>query len=148
MKVRIFLVVLILGMVSQVALGQDRSERRTDSKRVPSEEYVAPGEVNVIVPSAVEMLVHRYRNQNQLYPFVLGYRIHIKQSTKSGDVLAAKRRADSLFPEFESYYNYLQPYFKLRIGDFVDRNDAYRALTKVRKEFPSAFLAREQIDLY
>lgn len=125
----------------------DKSKKKKQTKQ-EEEKPVAPGYVHVIATYEIDQLMARYRVQNQNNPYVMGYRIHITQSTKSNQVLSLKNRAERLFPEFETFYEYIQPYFKLRIGGFAERTDAYRALRMVRVEFPSAFLARDRIHLY
>jgi hypothetical protein len=48
--------------------------------------------------------------------------------------------------DIKAYEVYEVPNFKIRVGDFRSRLDAYRFLKKIRSEFPSAFLVESEIE--
>jgi hypothetical protein len=48
--------------------------------------------------------------------------------------------------DIKAYEVYEVPNFKIRVGDFRTRLDAYRFLKKIRSEFPSAFLVESEIE--
>jgi hypothetical protein len=45
-----------------------------------------------------------------------------------------------------AYEIYDVPNFKIRVGDFRTRMDAYRYLKKIKGEFPSAFIVESEIE--
>ena len=56
---------------------------------------------------------------------------------------------DSLFSEtlpIRIVYN--APYYKVRIGDFVDRQTAQQSLKLIRKRFPDAWIVPDQVEVY
>ena len=48
--------------------------------------------------------------------------------------------------DVKAYEIYDLPNFKIRVGDFRSRMDAYRFLKKIKSEFPSAFIVESEIE--
>ena len=88
---------------------------------------------------------NRYIQQNKRY--VDGWRIQVLQATDKTKVLSMRSKVSNKFPEYQTYLDYKQPYFKLRIGNFTDRFEAYQAYKAVSRQFNRAFLVRERIPL-
>jgi hypothetical protein len=54
----------------------------------------------------------------------------------------------STFPEFNPsliYTEYQAPYFKLRIGDYRNKGEAYEFFHNVRKKFPNSYIVKSKI---
>jgi hypothetical protein len=66
-----------------------------------------------------------------------GYRIQVLNTTNRNDALSAKGRLLSLYPDHKTYLMYQAPYFKLRIGNFVERKDADALKKELGKLFPT-----------
>lgn len=69
---------------------------------------------------------------------VTGYRIQVLFSSGRQARAIARERAKELalrFPQYRSYISYNAPQWRLRIGDFKNRGDAAKALSRVRKAF-------------
>lgn len=52
------------------------------------------------------------------------------------------------FPEFNAeliYTEYQAPYFKLRVGDFRNKNEAYEWFHQIRKKFPNSYIVKSKI---
>lgn len=55
---------------------------------------------------------------------------------------------DDLFPEqLPTLIEYRQPYYRVRIGSFAEREQADEALELVQREFPDAFIARSTVTI-
>jgi len=69
-----------------------------------------------------------------------GYRILVYHTNKSKNAKAnAQKRARDItvkFPQYQFYFNYKAPTWRLRVGDFVDEESAHRALKQLRQAFP------------
>ena len=66
-----------------------------------------------------------------------GFRIQVLNTTNRNDALAAKAQLLSLYPEHKTYLMYQAPYFKLRIGNFVERKEADDLKKELNKLFPA-----------
>lgn len=69
-----------------------------------------------------------------------GYRILVYQTNKSKNAKAnAQKRAREIavkFPQYQFYFNYKAPTWRLRLGDFANEEGAHRALKQMRQAFP------------
>lgn len=78
-----------------------------------------------------------------------GYRVRIffdnKQSARV-DSETVMNKFEELYPSTASYRSYVNPYFKVTVGDFRTRSEAMQFLRMVSKDFPSAFIVRENIN--
>ena len=52
---------------------------------------------------------------------------------------------DQKFPKITSYVTYFEPNFRLRVGDFRTKLDAYR-LPEINAAYPGAFIIRDKIE--
>ncbi len=66
-----------------------------------------------------------------------GYRIQVLNTTDRTQALAAKSKLLAQYPEHKTYLMYQAPYFKIRIGNFVDRGDAGDLKKELAKLFPT-----------
>lgn len=105
------------------------------------------GYLQIIPEPEVEALNNKYLYLGQTESKVPGYRIQIMQAMKSEPVLQAKAKCARKFSAHKVYYTYDQPDFKLRIGDFTDRFDVYKAFSKIKKEFSGAFIVRDLVNI-
>lgn len=69
-----------------------------------------------------------------------GYRILVYHTNKSKNAKAnAQKRAKDItmkFPQYQFYFTYKAPTWRLRVGDFVDEESAHLALKQLKKAFP------------
>ena len=77
-----------------------------------------------------------------------GYRVRIffdnKQSARTASEETLKR-FESMYHDVVAYRTYANPYFKVTIGDFRTKSEAMALLERIRYEFPSAFVVKENI---
>ena len=77
-----------------------------------------------------------------------GYRIRIFFDNKQSARVASEevlKKFESLFHDVSAYRSYANPYFKVTVGDFRTRSEAMSYLELIRKDFPSAFVVKENI---
>jgi hypothetical protein len=77
-----------------------------------------------------------------------GYRVRIffdnKQSARTASEETLKR-FESMYHDVVAYRTYANPYFKVTVGDFRTKSEAMALLERIRYEFPSAFVVKENI---
>ncbi len=81
-----------------------------------------------------------------------GFRIQLY----SGSEQNARDKANEIsqefmiaFPEFNSkliYTEYQAPYFKLRVGDYRNKNEAFEFYHLVKKNFPNSYIVKSKIN--
>ncbi|GAC1456207.1 MAG: hypothetical protein NVSMB7_17580 [Chitinophagaceae bacterium] len=79
---------------------------------------------------------------------IAGYRLQVINTSDRNAAISAKTKIYRLYPELKAYLLYQAPYFRLRVGNFKDPEEAeyYRKL--LSKEFPnSVFLVHDTIEV-
>ena len=77
-----------------------------------------------------------------------GYRIQIAaySGVKSkSQAESAKNSFNNLFPYTKAYLIYNEPYFKVRVGNYQSRLQAYKDLETIRLTYPSAYIVPDKI---
>ncbi len=77
-----------------------------------------------------------------------GYRIQItafsgnnSRNRAEGEKAAFK----SNFPGISVYLTYTEPYFKLRVGNYYTRLEAYKDLKRIQLTYPNAYIVPDKI---
>ena len=80
---------------------------------------------------------------------ITGYRVRIFFDNKQ----TARKESEELLDKFTSmhrdikaYRTYVNPYFKITVGDFRTRSEAMELLSRIKHEFPNAFVVKENIE--
>jgi hypothetical protein len=66
-----------------------------------------------------------------------GYRIQVLNTTDRNQALAAKSKLLTLYPDQKTYLMYTAPYFKIRIGNFVEKSEADDLKKELARMFPT-----------
>ncbi len=106
------------------------------------------GVVNIYQDEALERMLRYHVIVNEEESTIFGYRVQIISSAARGKVLELKGECLQHFSDYKIHMVYQQPYFKLRIGDFQTRLEAYKFLVKIRTHFNDAFIVRDGIDIH
>lgn len=115
---------------------------------MPSEAAGDDSEVRINQSSDVSGAMKRHIRTNS-DRVVKGYRVRIffdnRQTARveSEKVLKSFRAA---YPEVAAYRVYANPYFKVTVGDFRTRSEAMEILNRIKPQFPSAFVVKENIE--
>lgn len=78
-----------------------------------------------------------------------GYRVRIffdNKQTARVESEETLKRFESMYHDVVAYRTYANPYFKVTVGDFRTRSEAVRLLERIRHDFPSAFVVKENIE--
>lgn len=104
-------------------------------------------DVNVYQADTISQTVLEHVAANSDRP-LNGYRVRIffdnKQSARTASEETLKR-FESMYHDVVAYRTYANPYFKVTVGDFRTKSEAMALLERIRYEFPSAFVVKENI---
>lgn len=115
---------------------------------MPSKDAGAKADVTISQTSVVADAVRRQVASNGERP-LSGYRVRIffdNRQTARVESEETLRHFESLYHDVVAYRTYANPYFKVTVGDFRTKSEAMRLLERIRKEFPSAFVVKENIE--
>ncbi|MCX7954631.1 MAG: SPOR domain-containing protein [Bacteroidales bacterium] len=93
-------------------------------------------------------LLTKHIELNKKNNTINGYRVQVffsagKNSKKQA--LEVKAEIMKSYPNLKCYVIYEEPYFKVRVGDFYRRADAYSLLIEMKKNYPSSFIVEDKI---
>ena len=77
-----------------------------------------------------------------------GYRIRIffdNKQTARVESEETLKRFESMFHDVVAYRTYANPYFKVTVGDCRTKSEAMALLGRIKADFPSAFVVKENI---
>ncbi|MBR6457913.1 MAG: SPOR domain-containing protein [Bacteroidales bacterium] len=108
---------------------------------------VLPGSVKLhrsfSIKSAAESLIRKNRGEQ-----TDGFRIRIyfdnKQNSREASA-ESEARFKRLFPGYNTYRTFKNPFFKVTVGDFRTKADAQVALQRISRVFPDAFIVKEKM---
>ena len=92
---------------------------------------------------AVKQLVEKHIELNERVRTIPGYRIQVASMSGTASKNRAfemKERLRELFPEVEPYVVYDEPNFKVKVGDFRSRLEAFLFLQRLRSEYPGTIV--------
>lgn len=98
----------------------------------------------------IDSLLTRHINSNKNYSGIDGFRIQIYRGSNRNareEANNAKAEFISQFPDIESYLRFDQPnFFKVRVGDFRTKHEAYPYYIEIKKKFPNAYILADIIN--
>lgn len=97
----------------------------------------------------MDLLIQKQRYLNTLaLKNIAGYRVQVVSTMDRKKAMDDKARLMQLFPEYETHLSYQSPYFRVRIGDFLNRNDAQELQKELDSYFPNGvFTVRDRIHI-
>lgn len=103
---------------------------------------------NIIQDTRVNELVLKHILINEAKKEkIKGYRVQIHFGSEKAKAIEVKTKFSTQYNSIRSYLDYQQPYFKIRIGDFRTKLEAYKLLQEITIDFPGAFVVSDDIEL-
>lgn len=110
---------------------------------------MAQNTVQYDIEPAIENIQNDYIRTWNKVEEMNGYRIQIAAVTGTNSKSTAENEKATFqmhFPEMEAYISYMEPYFRIRIGNFLTRLDAYRFLQEIIPIYPNAYIVPDKIN--
>ena len=76
-----------------------------------------------------------------------GWRIQLLATTDKRQMESNRQKFQSKYPEYKLIFNHEPPFFHLQSGAFLTKQDALPFLERMKKEYPSAFLVSDDIEV-
>ena len=102
-----------------------------------------------VQPKELGQFINNYIAKNERLP-ITGWRVVIFFGTGQGALSkarAALSKFKSQYPDIQTYLVYEQPYFKVKVGNFLDKHKAQLLLHELKEDFPQAFITEDKIDI-
>lgn len=110
---------------------------------------MAQTSVRYDVEPAIEKIQEDFISRWEQIGEVDGYRIQILAVTGTNSrsqAEGAKTTFEAQFPEIPAYMTYMEPYFRIRVGNFISRLEAFKTLTNIQWQYPNAYIIPDKIE--
>jgi len=110
------------------------------------------GRVVVVMDPAIDSLIAKRLELNQSTApgkmiTASGFRVQVFSGLNRQQAYAEQTKFKSRFPGTGTYISYIQPNYRLRVGDFRTRLEAEKFMNELKKYYSSMFIFSEQIIL-
>lgn len=78
---------------------------------------------------------------------IKGYRVQIHFGAERNKAMQVKSKFLARYQDMRAYDPFDAPYFKIRVGDFRTKLEAYKFLKEVQADFPGSFIVADDIEL-
>ena len=102
---------------------------------------------NLEVTEKLDMYLDSLASRDLKSNRIAGYRILLYSGNERDEATKAREQAYRVFQKADLYTKYQAPTFKVSLGDFYERLDAYIALKKLESAFPQAVVVQEIVNL-
>lgn len=109
------------------------------------------GNVRLSASPSIDNLMNLHIRQNRRNKSFSGYRIQIFSTSSYGSNMAQlKQKRDDFekaFPDMPAYLKYIDPDFKIRVGNFRTKLECIPALHRIKKLYPLSYPVKTDITL-
>ncbi len=106
------------------------------------------GKVEIIQDPSVKDLLERHIKYNEAKGTIPGYRIQIYFDSgvnSKGRAYSIKSSFLMKYPDIGAYIDYKAPNYKIRVGNFRTKLDAFHFLQKINDEYSGIYIVKEDI---
>jgi hypothetical protein len=105
------------------------------------------GKIEIIQSKSIDSLLKKVKIQNEQKKTNSGYRIQIYSGPQRNKANEIKALFFDKYPNHGSYVIYQQPNFKVRVGDFASRLEAYKFLKEIEPEYETVYMVKDEIKI-
>ena len=105
--------------------------------------------LDVVQDKKIDWLLNAHQEAISRERGMPGYRVQVYMDSGNQARLRTQRsRAEfeKKYPDVNTYVDWDEPYFKLRVGDFRTRLDARRFLEKIKNDYQGAYIVVDRIN--
>ncbi len=100
-------------------------------------------QINIVEDGLVQAMIQRHKDINRTST-IAGWRVQLAASTDRNSVTSTKSKFLNIYPELRADWTYKAPYYKLNAGAFLTKLEATRLKYKIKKNFPNAYIVRDE----
>lgn len=152
MFVKIIWLFLFIGvLVVKINAQDNNSIAVTDDIFSSIQDETYGGDIQLYQNPSLHVLVDRYARINKKER-LNGYRIQIYSGSGNKARFEAediRRRLLNNFPEFDYnliYFDYQAPYFKVVVGDYRNKNEAFEVYHRIKRKFSGSYIVKSKIN--
>ncbi|MEM6723329.1 MAG: SPOR domain-containing protein [Bacteroidota bacterium] len=74
-----------------------------------------------------------------------GWRVQLLATTERSKVMELKARFLNEYPNISADWDYSAPYYKMKVGSYLTKLEAFRLRSRIRVNFPDAYVIRDKV---
>lgn len=132
---------------------EDLSSYRVDYNGTEKEKKaMSPENASAVKPthhitSKLDNTLEQIAYNNKEYNTTSGYTILVYSGSSREAAANAKDMVYKILPDSRPQIQYIQPYYKVKVGKFLERLEAQKSYSDLREEFPDAMIIPEKIEI-
>ncbi|UIR55716.1 SPOR domain-containing protein [Sphingobacterium sp. SRCM116780] len=79
---------------------------------------------------------------------VRGFRVQIFAGSNRSNAFSEQARFRSMYKDIDTYINYDEPNYRVKVGDFRSRSEANNFMNLLRQQFKNVFVFSENVFVY
>ena len=107
----------------------------------------APVLVNNDITQDLNQLITEVADKNKSIKSIPGFTIQVYSGSSREQANLARRQLYLVLPDAQPEIKYMQPNYKVQVGQFVERLEAQKIFSLVKKEFPAALIIPDRIEI-
>lgn len=138
---------IIAFCINNIAIAQDAAKKTNEN---PAPVVKNPGKTDIICDERLTGLMKTKLSLSESNPTIEGYRVQIYfASGNNSRKMVNDVRTQFLIkhPDVGAYEIWQAPNFKVRVGDFRTKLEAYKFYKEIKADFPSSFIVTDNIAL-
>lgn len=101
--------------------------------------------IELLIKKQIEINEFTTRNARRSAP---GFRIQVISTNDRNKAFTAKSTVYQQFPELKAYMLYQSPFYKIKVGNFLKREEAEEYITALKQYFPTGvYIVRDVIEV-
>lgn len=107
------------------------------------------GKIEIVGDTRVSRMVEKHVAFNEAASTTPGYRIQIGSlsgSNSKQQAFVMKDRFKTSYPNVEAYIIFDEPNFKIKVGDFRTRLEAFAFLQEIKNSYPASIIVSDYIN--
>jgi hypothetical protein len=127
----------------------ETEKQNTDSKTVTKTEVKKnlPKTSNLEVTKKLDKILDTIAVKNRNIRSAPGFRVQIYIGESREEALAVRNTSYKLLPDETPHLIPMLPSYRVRVGDFLDRLEAQKAYAILLREFPTALVVPDKIEI-
>jgi hypothetical protein len=125
--------------------------RVNTEKNAPTKSSIPPVKATSLaswnITTKLNSLLDTISIRNKVIKSANGYRVQIYVGESREEASAARNKSYQLLPEETPYLIPTLPSYRVRVGNFLDRLDAQKAYAQLIREFPTAVVVSDKIEI-
>lgn len=102
---------------------------------------------NIVEEPLISRMMKSYVDYHKNHTELRGWRIQLIATTDKRQMEGARKKFAETYPEYNAVFTHVPPFFHLKAGAFLKKQDALPFLERMKETYPGAFLVADQLEV-